>query len=64
MAVPCGETVSTPGTGPGRRDALAVSVPLVFERRSCGGGAKGERYFDQALTKAARPSGAGETRKG
>ncbi|WP_394631140.1 hypothetical protein [Streptomyces chitinivorans] len=56
--------MSTPGTGPGRRDALAVSVPLVFERRSCGGGAKGERYFDQALTKAARPSGAGETRKG
>jgi SRSO17 transposase len=64
MAVPCDETVHTPGTGPLRVDQLAQPVPLVFERRSCGAGAKGERYFDWALTAVAWPSEAGPARRG
>ncbi|WP_316959748.1 IS701 family transposase [Streptomyces sp. TRM68367] len=64
MAVPCDETVSTPGTGPVRVDRLVAGLPLVFERRSCGDGAKGDRYFDWALTEVAWPSGAGAARRG
>jgi SRSO17 transposase len=64
MAVPCDETVITPGTGSVRVDALAATVPLVFERRSCGHGAKGERYFDWALSEVTWPSAAGPARKG
>jgi SRSO17 transposase len=64
MAVPCDETVTTPGTGAVRVDKLAAVVPRVFERRSCGGGAKGERYFDWALTEVTWPSAAGPARKG
>jgi SRSO17 transposase len=64
MAVPCDETVLTAGTGPVRVDALAAGVPPVFERRSCGAGAKGERYYDWALAEAAWPSGAGPARRG
>ncbi|MEU2835265.1 transposase, partial [Streptomyces lavendulae] len=41
MAVPADETVVSPGTGPLRADALAKRVPLRFEHRSCGAGAKG-----------------------
>ena len=64
MAVPCDETVHTPGTGPLRVDQLAQRVPLVFERRSCGAGAKGQRYFDWALTAVTWPSEAGPARRG
>jgi SRSO17 transposase len=64
MAVPCDETVITPGTGPVRVDRLAATIPLVFERRSCGHGAKGERYFDWALTEVTWPSAAGTPRRG
>lgn len=64
MAVPCDETVTTPGTGPVRVDKLAPAVPLLFKRRSCGGGAKGERYFDWALTEVTWPSAAGPARRG
>ncbi|MFJ8752663.1 transposase [Streptomyces sp. NPDC102441] len=43
MAVPVDETVSTHGTGSLRVDKLAARIPLIFERRSCGKGAKGQR---------------------
>jgi hypothetical protein len=43
MAVPVDETVHTHGTGNLRVDAFAAAVPLLFERRSCGTGAKGLR---------------------
>ncbi|MFD5514387.1 hypothetical protein ACFWIB_43165 [Streptomyces sp. NPDC127051] len=39
-------------------------MPLVFERRSCGAGSKGERYYGWALAEVAWPSGAGPARKG
>jgi SRSO17 transposase len=58
MAVPVNETVATPGTGPLRVDALAAQVPLVFERRSCGDGTKGERRYDWALAEVTWPGGA------
>ncbi|MFD5513746.1 IS701 family transposase [Streptomyces sp. NPDC127051] len=64
MAVPCDETVITAGTGPVRVDALAAGVPLVFERRSCGAGPKGERYYDWALAEVVWPSDAGPARRG
>jgi SRSO17 transposase len=58
MAVPVDETVSTPGTGPLRVDKLAARIPLVFERRSCGAGAKGLRSYDWALAEVTWPGGA------
>ncbi|MET8422302.1 transposase [Streptomyces sp. NPDC005098] len=58
MAVPGDETVATPGTGPLRVDALAAQVPLVFERRSCGIGTKGQRRYDWALAGVTWPGGA------
>ena len=64
MAVPCDETAVTSGTGPVRVDALAAGVPLVWERRSCGNGSKGERYYDWALAEVTWPSGAGPARRG
>ncbi|WP_346186888.1 transposase, partial [Streptomyces osmaniensis] len=64
MAVPCDETVVTAGTRPVRVDELAARIPLVFERRSCGNGAKGERFYDWALAEVTWPSAAGPARKG
>ncbi|MBV7700656.1 transposase [Streptomyces sp. TRM70350] len=58
MAVPVDETVSTPGTGPLRVVQLAARIPLVFERRSCGAGAKGPRSYDWALAEVTWPGGA------
>jgi hypothetical protein len=64
MAVPCDETVSTPGTGPGPVDRLVTGLPPVFERRSHGDGTKDERYLDRALTEVASPSGTKTARRG
>jgi len=65
MAVPVDETVSTHGTGPVRVDKLAAGIPLVFERRSCGVGAKGLRSYDWALADVTWPGGAeGGPRRG
>jgi SRSO17 transposase len=65
MAVPVDETVSTHGTGPLRVDKLAARIPLVFERRSCGTGAKGLRSYDWALADVTWPGGAeGGPRRG
>ncbi|MET8329975.1 IS701 family transposase [Streptomyces sp. NPDC005181] len=64
MAVPCDETVTTHGRGAERVDTLAAALPLVFERRSCGAGSKGERYYDWALVEVTWPSPAGPTRSG
>lgn len=65
MAVPVDETVSTHGTGPWRVDKLAAGIPLVFERRSCGTGAKGLRSYDWALADVTWPGGAeGGPRRG
>lgn len=63
MAVPRDETVTMAGTRPVRLDALAASVPLVFERRSCGAGSKGARYYDWALAEVPCPSDAGPARR-
>ncbi|MEW1914963.1 IS701 family transposase, partial [Kitasatospora sp. NPDC085895] len=63
LAVPCDETAAT-DIGETRVDDLAARVPLVFERRSCGKGAKGERYYDWAVTEVAWPSEAGPARAG
>ncbi|MEU2835259.1 IS701 family transposase [Streptomyces lavendulae] len=57
MAVPVDETVVTHGTGPLRADALTAGVPLVFERRSCGTGTKGQRRYDWALAEVTWPGG-------
>ncbi|MFC5954621.1 hypothetical protein ACFP51_09025 [Streptomyces pratens] len=48
------------------RRALCVAVAafLRFERRSCGDGAKGERFYDWALAEASWPSAAGSPRRG
>ncbi|WP_343243280.1 IS701 family transposase [Streptomyces sp. SID12501] len=65
MAVPVDETVSTHGTGPWRVDKLAAGIPLIFERRSCGAGAKGLRSYDWALADVTWPGGAeGGPRRG
>ena len=65
MAVPVDETVSTHGTGPLRVDKLAAGIPLIFERRSCGAGAKGLRSYDWALADVTWPGGAeGGPRRG
>ncbi|MEU5431719.1 IS701 family transposase, partial [Streptomyces olivoreticuli] len=64
MAVPCDETVTAGPLGPMRVDRLAARLPLVFERRSCGAGAKGERYYDWALAQVSWPSPAGPPRRG
>ncbi|MFE9934304.1 IS701 family transposase [Streptomyces sp. NPDC005533] len=65
MAVPVDETMATHGTGPLRVDALTAGIPLVFERRSCGAGAKGERRYDWALAEVTWPGGAdGGPRRG
>ncbi|MHB9861572.1 hypothetical protein [Streptomyces sp. YIM S03343] len=64
MAVPCDETVTAGPTGPMRVDKLVRQLPLVFERRSCGQGAKGERFYDWALAQVSWPSPAGEVRRG
>ena len=58
MAVPVDETVHTHGTGNPRVDAFAATVPLLFERRSCGAGAKGLRSYDWALAEVTWPGGA------
>ncbi|MEU9015072.1 hypothetical protein AB0D12_36155 [Streptomyces sp. NPDC048479] len=42
-----------------RVDLLVSRLPLLFERRSCGHGAKGERYYDWAMAEVAWPSEAG-----
>jgi SRSO17 transposase len=57
MAVPVDETVHTHGTGNLRVDAFAAAVPLFFERRSCGAGAKGLRSYDWALAEVTWPGG-------
>lgn len=65
MAVPVDETVHTHGTGNLRVDAFAATVPLLFERRSCGAGAKGLRSYDWALAEVTWPGGAeGGPRRG
>lgn len=64
MAVPCDETVTAGPTGPMRVDKLVQQLPLVFERRSCGQGAKGERFYDWALAEVSWPSPAGAVRRG
>lgn len=65
MAVPVDETATTHGTDPLRVDALAAQAGLVFERRSCGTGTKGERRYDWALTEVTWPGGAdGGSRRG
>ncbi|MCX5231498.1 IS701 family transposase [Streptomyces sp. NBC_00233] len=64
MAVPCDETAEAGPLGPMRVGQLARRLPLVFERRSCGAGAKGERYYDWALAEVTWPSPAGQDRKG
>jgi SRSO17 transposase len=64
MAVPCDETVEAGWLGSMRVDLLVPQLGLVFERRSCGKGAKGERYYDWALAEVAWPSDAGPTRAG
>ncbi|WP_443048436.1 IS701 family transposase [Streptomyces sp. H39-C1] len=64
MAVGVDETVSVPGMRPMRVDLLVPKLPLVFERRSCGHGAKGERYYDWAVAEASWPSDAGAPRRG
>ncbi|WAX81735.1 IS701 family transposase [Streptomyces sp. KMM 9044] len=58
MAVPVDETVSTHGTGSLRVDKLTARIPLIFERRSCGKGAKGLRSYDWALAEVTWPGGA------
>ncbi|WP_420717242.1 IS701 family transposase, partial [Streptomyces sp. H27-G5] len=62
MAVPCDETVEAGWLGSMRVDLLVPQLGLAFERRSCGKGAKGERYYDWALAEVAWPSDAGPTR--
>ncbi|MEN3586729.1 IS701 family transposase [Streptomyces sp. ZYX-F-203] len=65
LAVPVDETASTHGTGPLRVDVLTRKVPLVFERRSCGKGTKGERRYDWALAEVTWPGGSdGGPRRG
>lgn len=64
MAVPCDETVDAGWLGSMRVDLLVPRLPLVFERRSCGKGAKGERYYDWALAEVSWPSDAGPACKG
>ncbi|MEU0113247.1 hypothetical protein ABZ137_05850 [Streptomyces bobili] len=65
MAVPVDETVSTHGTGPLCVDKSAAGIPLIFERRSCGVGAKGLRSYDWALADVTWPGGAeGGPRRG
>ncbi len=65
MAVPVDETVHTHGTGNLWVDAFAAAVPLLFERRSCGAGAKGLRSYDWALAEVTWPGGAeGGPRRG
>ena len=63
MAVPCDETAEA-GWLSMRVDQLVPRLPLVFKRRSCGKGAKGERYYDWALAQVAWPSDAGPPRTG
>lgn len=58
MAVPVDETVTTHGTGHLRVDQFAASIPLIFERRSCGKGAKGLHSYDWALAEVTWPGGA------
>jgi SRSO17 transposase len=64
MAVPCDETAEAGWLGSMRVGLLVPKLPLVFERRSCGKGAKGERYYDWALAQVAWPSQAGPARTG
>ncbi|MER7959328.1 IS701 family transposase [Streptomyces sp. NPDC096030] len=64
MAVPCDETVEARPLGPMRVDQLVSRLPLVFERRSCGQGAKGGRYYDWAQAEVAWPSAVGSARTG
>jgi SRSO17 transposase len=64
MAVPCDETVQAGWLGSMRVDLLVPRLDLVFERRSCGQGAKGERYYDWALAEVTWPSEAGAPRRG
>jgi SRSO17 transposase len=64
MAVPCDETAEAGWLGSMRVDQLVPKLPLAFERRSCGKGAKGERYYDWALAQVAWPSDAGPPRTG
>lgn len=64
MAVPCDETVEAGPLGPMRVDQLVSRLPPAFERRSCGQGAKGERYYDWAQGEVAWPSAAGLARTG
>jgi hypothetical protein len=63
MAVPCDETVEAGWLGSMRVDLLVPQLPLVFERRSCGHGAKGE-YYDWAVAEVSWPSPAGRPAKG
>lgn len=64
MAVPADETVAAGWLGSMRVDLLVPLLPLVFERRSCGHGAKGERYYDWAMAEVSWPSDAGRPAKG
>jgi hypothetical protein len=49
LAVPVDLPLVTPGGGATRPDHVLATVPnAVWERRSCGAGTKGERYYDWA----------------
>src|SRR5690349_22762457 len=49
LAVPVDLPLLTPGGGATRPDHVLTTVPkAVWERRSCGHGTKGERYYDWA----------------
>ncbi|MFE6834787.1 hypothetical protein ACFVFI_08065 [Streptomyces sp. NPDC057705] len=45
-------------------DKVAAPIPLVFEWRSCGGDAKGDRCFDWLLTAVTWLSAAGAPQRG
>jgi hypothetical protein len=57
--------VATTGTGPVRVDELVVGLQaagrLCWERRSCGRGAKGQRWYDWAVVEVSWPGPAAAT---
>ncbi len=56
LAVSCDHIVST-AAGHRRADALARTLPAgAWQRRSCGAGAKGQRWYDWALVATVSPA--------